>query len=150
CDFMLVCANSMCVVPGMANASCDSTHPCAQPLVCKNAICSTPGAAGAPCSSSAQDCDRSQGLICNPMTNVCHMVTLANAGQPWGVMTTPTLALAVCTGGAQCSGQDVQPGTCIAPAADGAHCDESMHIGCVDPAKCVNGVCKISDPATCH
>ena len=144
----LVCANKVCVARGDAGATCDkATHPCSSTLVCKDGTCVKPAAGGATCDAAQQNCDLTQGFFCNPTTKVCEAVTVASAGQPCGLTGN---GYAVCGAGGFCKGAaGAKPGTCLAAAADGQPCDDTNGPQCTSPARCDNGVCKLTDPASC-
>ena len=146
CDYGLACANAVCVAYGAVGATCDTNHPCGAPNKCRGGSCVTPVAAGGACDFVAQDCDATQGLYCNQQ-RVCAMATFAAAGQPCGIVNG---AYVGCSGGARCKGATLtMPGTCLAPAADGAACDVNNGPDCLSPAQCVNSLCKLPNPATC-
>jgi hypothetical protein len=127
-------------------------------MQCFNAKCTAKGGAGAACSAdpkstTAPDCDSTQGLICaydkttfKPTT--CVKATEAKVGDPCSF-----LDQKVCVGGAWCKGYDIKnptvPGTCTAPADDGAACDPALGPTCKPGAKCMGGICKTNDPTSC-
>ena len=157
CGEGLSCVNDVCVVPGMAGAQCDGTHPCRAGYACKGV---TPGgmgtcalglSAGTMCESlmgpNNAGCDQTKGLYCHPTTRVCTAVTYAKTGEACGVV---GMGFAVCASAGTCKMQGAATmGTCIAPAADGAPCDSMAGPKCSPPARCVSGLCKLEDPATC-
>lgn len=154
CQYGLVCANDACVAPGGDGASCDKAHPCATGLVCNgtaggttSGTCGSGGGAGASCDADVA-CDKTQALFCNPKTKVCQSVVFAAAGQPCGWVD-PNIA--VCSASGTCKGaKGLTPGTCVGAAADGAACSTgSDGPSCMPNAKCVDSVCKPSDPAAC-
>lgn len=147
CAFKLTCANQVCVAYAAVGASCDPGHPCAPPNVCKAGTCAVPAGAGQACTPSASggDCDGTKGLFCNPQTRVCAQATYAGPGQACGIVNGGFVG---CSAGGTCKFAGIM-GTCTAPAADGAACDANMSVGCSAPSECVNGVCKLPDPATC-
>lgn len=147
CDYGLTCAGSVCVSFGMAGAPCDAGHPCGLPNVCRNGTCAMPAGAGQSCtpSTGGGDCDQTAGLYCDPIKNTCVMAAYAGAGQPCGYVNgTYTL----CSGAGHCKLSGVT-GTCVGPAADGAACDSTNGPTCTSPAECVNGACKLPNPASC-
>ena len=147
CDFKLKCANMLCVAYGAVGASCDGGHPCAAPNVCRGGTCAVPAGAGQACTPSASggDCDQTKGLYCAPTSRVCAVATFVGAGQPCGFVNGGFVG---CSGGGNCKLAGVT-GTCTAPAADGAACDATNGPDCMQPAECVNNVCKLPDPASC-
>ncbi|MEO7114086.1 MAG: hypothetical protein ABI183_26840 [Polyangiaceae bacterium] len=148
CDYGLTCENSICTAYGAAGATCDVTHNCTATLACVNGTCATPLEAGAACPAiGAPGCDTLKGLYCNT-SKVCATYSFANAGQPCGLVSAQSYA--ACAGGGLCKGASgITPGTCEAPAADGASCDAAAGPSCLAPAVCTGGVCKITDPSTC-
>jgi hypothetical protein len=72
---------------------------------------------------------------------VCTPVVYAKVGEACGIT---GMMYAVCTASADCKMQK-----CVAPATDGAPCDATNGPGCLAPAKCVGGLCKLEDPAAC-
>jgi hypothetical protein len=150
CAYGLACNSLVCGAYSAAGATCDATtHPCDPALTCKNGSCATPGAAGAACAGLGQSgCDTLNGLYCNA-SSVCAAVTVATAGQPCGLLAGG--GYGVCGGGGLCKGSSgTTPGSCEAPAADGAACDATNGPPCLAPAVCDGSVCKITDPGTCN
>jgi hypothetical protein len=158
CPNGLQCAsgNKTCVKPGMAGTACDANHPCQGGLACKGA---TPGGmgtcalalqAGAMCDRllgpNNAGCDQTKGLFCHPSTSVCTSVVWAKVGEACGT-NLMTQTFAICTGSSRCTAQN--NGTCMAPAADGAPCDDTNGPRCAAPAKCVSGACRLEDPLAC-
>ena len=149
CDGGSVCVGTVCVQPGAAGATCDGTHPCTPTLVCKAGTCGTPDEAGAACVRLGDTCDNRKGATCNGASGTCQTVTIAQAGQPCGLING---AVTVCAGSGDCPGFAPPAkvmGTCQAPAADGASCDAINGPSCAAPSKCVSGTCKSTDVSTC-
>ncbi len=147
CDYGFTCANKVCVTPGAAGAMCDVGHPCATSFACKGGTCVQRQAAGATCDVAAQDCDNLSGLYCDPKTKVCAKAQLAAAGAACGITSNGYF---YCSASGVCRQTSAtMPGTCVAAAADGASCDDAMGPGCLPPATCSGGVCKIVDPSAC-
>jgi hypothetical protein len=143
CNYGIVCTSGVCTAPGSAGSTCDATHPCMGTLTCKNTVCATPDEAGNACVTGS--CDSLAGLYCSVTgTRICTTIALAAAGQPCGVSTGSVIA---CSGGGLCNG-----GTCEAPAADGAACDDTAGPRCLAPAVCgaTSKVCTIPNAATCQ
>lgn len=147
CDKALVCANSLCVAYGAAGASCDTNHPCKPTLSCTGGTCAVPGEAGATCPGiGTAGCDLLKGFFCNQQS-VCATIGVSNAGGQCGLVNG---VYTTCSGGGLCKGAvGLTPGTCVAPAADGATCDDANGPPCLAPASCTGGVCKVSDPSSC-
>lgn len=145
CEDGLVCSNNVCAQPVAAGGACTTSAQCAGLLVCKGGTCATRGGAGAACDPLAGDCDISQGLFCNPGSSKCEKPTLADPGEPCGIV---EQKLVVCGAGGSCDGATLQqPGTCVPPIADGAACSTTDGPDCLAPAECVNGLCTL--PAAC-
>ena len=158
CGVGLVCAGAKCVAPASAGATCDASTPCRYPLQCFNGKCTAGGKEGDACDLStpptAPNCDGNGGVGCKidlasgKLTGVCQKLTESKVGEPCSF-----IDLKVCVGGAWCKGYDIKkptvPGTCAAPADDGAACDAAAGPTCKPSAKCIGGICKISDPTSC-
>jgi hypothetical protein len=148
CDSASVCAaNGTCVQRGAMGAACSANMPCAYGLSCDNLACATAPGAGQACKADLMggNCDKTQGLFCTAGM-VCQAAGYANAGQPCG-FTGGNIVL--CTAGSKCSATGLQAGTCIAPAADGAACNDTNGPTCEAPASCQNSVCTVADTSTC-
>lgn len=148
CDYGLSCEGKKCAARGKAGSGCSATAPCLATLTCVGGVCATPLAAGAACTfkPNQNPCDQINGFYCHPKTNVCTAFGTATAG---GQCEVSIDQVVVCTAGSECSRGDQQKGTCVAPAADGAACNNATGPKCVAPARCTNGVCTITDPALC-
>jgi hypothetical protein len=157
CEFGLVCNNMVCVVPGVAGASCDANHPCAAPLVCNGATiagglgtCAAGGALGAPCSND-QSCSLIEGLWCTrEMNRACAKVGAAETGMPCGLLSVSEYSL--CKGGGAeggCTvGTGMVMGTCPRLAMPGEPC--SATTPCKAGGKCLNGLCTVREPSACR
>lgn len=148
CESGSVCAaNGTCVQRGAMGAACSDNAPCGYGLICDGGTCATAPGPGQACKPDLMggNCDKTQGLFCT-LGMVCQAVGYANAGQPCGVVSGNFV---VCTAGSKCSATGLQQGTCIAPAADGAACNDTNGPGCEAPATCQNSVCTIGDTSTC-
>jgi hypothetical protein len=151
CDHGLVCTSSKCVAPGAAGAACNADTPCLASLACVSGKCVTALGAGVACTFVLNEnpCSIVQGLFCNPKSKVCAQIGYADAGGQCGYFNDNFVA---CTGSATCKGANLltqTPGTCEAPATDGATCDTLQGGSCMPPARCISGLCKITDPTTC-
>jgi len=146
CQSGLVCnSKSVCAQPVDGGGACTDARDCKAGLVCASGTCAQPVGAGKACKKG--ECDSLAGLFCNPSTNVCESLQVADSGQPCGLVSGGFVA---CGAGGHCaipSGQ-VQ-GTCQAAAADGDTCDAQKGPTCLQPALCVNGKCTLGDPASC-
>lgn len=168
-----------CVAYAALGAAClASSQPCGSGLSCvgENAGTGVMGTCqssattvGASCDGSRKtmaSCDAELGLACIPTAKgsavgTCQNIMLAAAGAPCGeIGAMPITGFAACAAGGQC----VRPatsttGTCMAPAADGAACDNDPTIGpgCLTGAKCVvpagssgtAGTCMTPNAASC-
>jgi hypothetical protein len=151
CDTGLACAEKKCVTLAKAGSPCTLTSPCVRSLSCNEGTCAVPLAGGAACEPSTVDgqnpCDGGKGFFCHPQTKVCTSIGTAAAGGACGIV---DQSFVICTNGGHCkTGTPPTSGTCLAAAADGAACDDTNGPKCIGPARCVGGVCKITDPASC-
>lgn len=145
CEDGLVCSAQVCAQPVAAGGACTASGQCSGLLVCTNGTCAQPGAAGADCTPTAGDCDVAQGLFCSPFSSKCEKPGIAKAGEPCGLVSDK---LTICGSGGSCEGATgTAPGTCVAPAADGAACNATEGPDCLAPAECVGGLCTL--PAAC-
>lgn len=150
CDHALKCETNTkrCVAFGKAGNACGANQPCLPNLGCNNGVCAAPLAAGAPCVPKAGEnpCDQAKGEWCHATRKVCSPVLTAGPGGACGI----SEDLTACTGGGHCRTEPGKfTGACVAPAADGATCDDTSGPKCLVPARCSGGVCTIFDPATC-
>jgi hypothetical protein len=148
CVVGAVCNSSTCVTLAAAGASCSDAQPCQKTLVCKSGTCAIPDGAGAPCSTGT--CDALAGLFCSiAAPHVCTKIALAGAGEACFAVNG---GLTACGNGGLCSrGALATTGTCEAPAADGASCDDTNGPPCMPPAVCSAAkVCTIAAPDSCH
>jgi hypothetical protein len=153
CEDSLSGVGSICVVPGALGAACGGeTQRCNEGLVCKNSKCEKGGQAGATC-TSVGDCDLFGSFTCNPLTNQCQPLEIADGGQPCGLIEgTVTL----CRENADCVGlSPVQTqGTCALLIPEGQACEYGD--GCQGLSQCTAttpdnpGTCSEPDPSACH
>jgi len=150
CGRNLECAKDKCAKPGVKDAVCDESQPCGLGLTCFNSKCVAAGKPGAKCDPAGVTepaCDLLQGAFCNQSTKVCQAIVGAKPGESCVFSATE---IKICSAGGKCVGATpTAPGTCVAPAADGAKCDIKAGPDCLAPAKCVGGTCKLPDPAAC-
>ncbi len=146
CQSGLVCnSKSVCAQPVAAGGQCSDVRDCDAGLVCASGTCSQPVAVGKACTGS--DCDQLAGAFCNPQTKVCASISVADAGQPCGIVNNTFVG---CGAAGHCTiPQGQTKGTCQAAAADGASCDPQNGPTCMAPAICVNGKCTLPDPSSC-
>ena len=146
CAEGLVCAGAYtCVTMGAAGGVCDSGHPCQSNLVCVNGTCSAPLAPGSACNPQASACNGTQGHLC--ANGTCQAVGMAGTGQACGYINN---GVTLCSASGTCNiPQGQSTGSCAAAAADGAACNNETGPGCMPPAGCFDGVCKLRTPASC-
>jgi hypothetical protein len=150
CGRGLNCINDKCVAPVGSGGPCSDATSCALGLTCFGGKCILGGKPGAKCDPEGKtdpSCDLLQGSFCNPMTHVCQELAKASAGQACGLVGGE---YKICIAGSTCiTPPGAMSGTCIAPAIDGGACNKEKGPGCLEPAKCIDGVCKVPDPALC-
>jgi hypothetical protein len=149
CDNGLTCVDSKCIAYGKTGHACSATQPCLPTLACNNGVCAAPLAAGGACTFKLGEnpCDAAKGLYCHPKSNVCAAIETAAAG---GTCELSLEKITACTAGSQCKiAKGSTTGPCVAPAADGASCNDENGPKCIAPARCTGGVCTIADPAKC-
>jgi hypothetical protein len=152
CGREMTCVLGKCQKPGVLGDTCSSRdQPCAPGLSCFSGKCVKGGGPGATCDDvevDAPNCDLTQGVACNKATKVCQKLLEAKAGETCGLSGSD---YKVCVAGAICKvAAGSFSGTCVAPAADGAACSAgSDGPGCLQPAYCIGGVCKLADAKSC-
>jgi hypothetical protein len=146
CEPSLFCAQGKCAVAGDVGATCDAAAPCITGIPCSGGKCVEPLGPGQTCDMAAPNCDTLQGLGCN-MMGICQKVKLAGPGEACGLQGTDYIA---CKGGGFCKTMMNGAGTCVAPAADGAACDEVMGPRCLPGARCSSGKCVLADGSSCN
>jgi len=114
---------------------------------------------GASCDGSRAiipTCDGQIGLVCIALvsnTFTCQLIQFAAPGETCGNISSPR-SFVDCSGGGICvkASSTDKTGTCVGPAADGDACSNDPSIGppCLQPAKCVDGVCTMADPRMCN
>lgn len=155
CEEGLVCANRVCATRGKKGDACTADRPCLVSLVCNSGTCADAIPAGMACTPKRQQdpdhfdpCERLKGFFCHPTRNVCTAIELAAPGQTCGLVNATFVG---CSGGGNCKTSAANPfqGTCQAPAADGATCNDTDGPKCTVPARCKGGVCTLPDPNAC-
>jgi hypothetical protein len=135
------CKGQTCTPEVGVGATCGGTvAACAYPNICLG-TCTKPLPVGAPCDPMIDACDYGIGAACDPQSSTCKaLVKLASPGQPCGTIDGSQVE---CVGFGSCGFDtpDATMGTCYAPSADGAPCDDVR--SCLWPATCVNGVCQL-------
>jgi hypothetical protein len=160
CGTGLLCHMSTmtCTVTVASGGACDKNHPCAAGFACVGNTATVQGACkregitvGTACdpkSITVPGCDKDAGLFCDPVGLQCKAIATAMDGQPCGTVNGGQV---LCKAGGLCVGATaLQPGTCKAPVADGAACNDVSGPPCLSPAKCVQGTCRMPDAAACH
>ena len=150
CGRNLECAKDVCAKPAATGATCGETQPCGLGLACFNSKCVAAGKPGAKCDPAGvtdPGCDLLQGSFCNQTTKVCQAFIYSKAGEACSFSATE---IKVCSAGTKCIGATATaPGTCVAPAADGAACNAKDGTDCLAPAKCLDGLCKLPSASAC-
>lgn len=153
CGQTLVCVAStmLCQAPVASGGACSKSLPCADGYSCVGATDTASGVCTAEVATSGAACDNTlktgptcnadAGLTCDAKNKICVTQPVAAVGAACGGMNGIATR---CDKGAVC---DATTNLCVAPAADGAACDDSTP--CFTPAKCVNGTCQLPAAATC-
>jgi hypothetical protein len=151
CGRNLECAKDACAKPAPTGAACSDSQPCGIGLACFNSKCVAAGKPGSKCDPAGvtePGCDLLQGSFCNQTTKVCQAFIYSKAGEPCSFSATE---IKVCSAGSKCIGATAtSPGTCVAPAADGAACNVTNGPDCLAPAKCRDGLCKLPSASACN
>lgn len=161
CPDGLKCAGGKCQKPVAAGGACSADKPCGAQLSCVGGTCQTQiTTEGAACDDKevkAAKCDFTKNLAC--IADKCQKFSFVTTGASCGITLEggAIKSLTLCDKAGYCKGIDVAKGvltgTCAPAAADGAACTVGDGLGagpgCTAPAKCIDGVCKISDPAAC-
>lgn len=150
CDYGLECVSKRCLAKGRSGVPCNAAAPCVGSLGCVNGACGAPLAEGAACTFKADEnpCDGAKGFYCSPKTERCVKIEVVASN---GRCEVSRDAVIGCGGGAECKiALGATTGTCEAPAADGATCNDDKGPKCMAPARCTSGVCTIVDPAKCN
>jgi hypothetical protein len=135
CAQNLSCSpNKVCVPLGVRGAPCDANTPCRPSLACHNGACAPPATSGT-CVTD-DECDFTQGYVCNPDRGQCVKVTFG-----------PTCLLNPDGSYVYCSGAQIcKQGMCIARVADGGACSDTDRLFCQWPARCSNMRCRLPAP----
>lgn len=143
CEPGMECSeDNRCVLPSAGGTACSATQPCRYGYYCRNGTCAaTVKEAGANC-EDALHCSLPHGLYCNLAARRCQSIGLAAAGSPCGVSQ---------TGVVLCLAGSCRAGVCESTARDGEPCGAAaMNRGCLSPAVCVNGSCRLPNPSSCN
>jgi hypothetical protein len=153
CQFPLLCSEAgRCAAPAGEGELCNESRPCKPgPLFCgSDNTCHRPSGEGKACnrtgSAAYQPCET--GLICRPTANgTCRPLRLVDPGLTCGISPTGS-SVVLCNGSGSCVDD-----TCRLPGKDGEACTASPlgdSGGCLPPALCLGGLCKLPDPASCR
>jgi hypothetical protein len=125
---------------------CTAHDDCAS-YYCKNGACAPRGNEGDPCDPGGPSCAVSvqAGLFCSHSTLHCERVQVLEAGASCEGGAPGAVA---CGGGTSCFPHD-GTSTCAGPAADGTPCFATQGLGCLAPARCIDGFCRFQSPLTC-
>jgi hypothetical protein len=153
CEYGLVCASRVCVAPGGAGMACDAGHPCSFANACKltgdggtMGTCGPTLGPGQPC-NALEDCGLAQGLFCNPQTKLCQKAGSAQPGEQCGVVG-GNIVYCAGSGGRCATPPGGMTGTCPALIGPGSACSPTMP--CKFGSKCVDAICTVPDPSSCH
>jgi len=147
----LTCVGGSCVVMALLGEACDpTTRPCTALLYCPiGGTCVGLLGQGGTCNPNVgTQCDSNRGFYCS-LISVCTETPISAVGDPCG--SSADGAVTLCGASGFCRTDDGSTlGTCEAAAPEGAACDAVAGPSCMPPAACLDGVCIIFDPATCH
>ena len=150
CESGLTCYGQMgmrkCTAPATDGQPCTAA-PCRGGLLCKAGVCAKQFGAGVACAPLMSECASAQGLYCNLTSKTCEAQKTANAGEACGFVMGAAVA---CRAGTSCKlTPPMFSGTCVASAKDGEACNPAMSVGCLAPATCTDGVCKLPQVMMC-
>jgi hypothetical protein len=162
CPSGLKCADATCQPPGIAGSKCTDKQPCGIAYTCFNGKCQAGGKVGETCEFAVQGvppqspaCDLFQaGAVCQNGRK-CEPITIGTSGHACGFVLDNTGVSGIyvaCAAPNYCAKSDAEPrGICAARAAEGTGCKLEKDGGptCLEGLKCVSGICKFGDPATC-
>jgi hypothetical protein len=154
CQFPLVCSEAgQCATASAEGELCNERHPCLPGLLfcAADNTCKRRSGEGRACNRSGQGalqpCEI--GFSCRPSTSgTCRAIRFVAAGQTCSVPMTASGTLILCAASGSCV-----EGSCRPAGADGQPCTVSPlgdSGGCLAPALCLEGVCKLPDPAACR
>jgi hypothetical protein len=149
CPSGTACHLGMCRDTAALGESCTS-GPCKENLACLYGICSPMLGEGAPCSPYEDGCDSWSGLYCHPISEVCVLLSIAKEGEPcgWVGPNDEQSHATVCDRSAEC--EELGLGwTCARIPAEGEPCSAAKERPCREPARCVEGACRIAYPLLC-
>jgi hypothetical protein len=155
CELPLLCSEAgRCARPAGEGAFCNESIPCARDTFYCNlseSSCRRFGLEGAACNEggTAAEARCNRGLICLPYGTVgtCQPERMVPAGQYCGFGSQEVPGIACAASGSCVSNR------CLAPGNDGEACTLSPRgdsNGCLPPALCVGGTCRLPDPGACR
>jgi hypothetical protein len=147
CQPGLTCEANRCVVPGAGGTGCSQNQPCKIGFYCRGGSCAAQATEPGAACTDAQSCSFPHGLFCNPAVRVCQRIKVAQAGEACGFVNNELIA---CGANGTCNTPSPQAlqGVCGAAAADGTACSPTKE--CIDPARCVNGLCRLPNARSCN
>jgi hypothetical protein len=131
-------------------ANCDTSHPCAQRTTCLNGTCSSLVGLGGACDATTGggECDYYEALRCNSTTGRCEAMTNASLGESCGMFDG---SYKTCAYGSSCLASSTGAASlCVAKAATGQACSDTVGPRCNDYDDCVNGICTAIDYTVCQ
>jgi hypothetical protein len=147
----LTCVGGSCIPMAVLGAACDpTTQPCGPLLYCpiSGACVALLGPGGTCDPNVGPECDSNRAIYCN-LISICTQTQIAAVGDPCG--STADGAVTLCAASGFClTGGVSTSGMCEAAAPEGAACDVVAGPNCMPPAACLDNVCTIFNPATCH
>lgn len=145
CLNYMPCVNGVCAPHPILGEPCDgAARYCVGGSVCRDldangvGICARPSPAGTRCDPGQPDiCDYAQGYYCDQFAKTCDKgEALGKIGERCVAQTCPFVAF--------CDLDDI----CHPKPREGRPCDPNN--SCMTPARCIDGICKIRDPAVCN
>jgi hypothetical protein len=154
CQFPLLCSEAgRCAPPALEGELCNESRPCkgGLQLYCgSDNTCRRRSAEGKACNRSGAAplalCE--VGLVCRPTANgTCRAIRWVDLGESCGVPQNGGTVI-LCAGSGSCVENICRP-----PGKDGDKCTASPlgdSGGCLPPALCLGGLCKLPDPSSCQ
>jgi hypothetical protein len=151
CVDFIPCVEGVCTLPGSVGTPCNEVErQCAYGLTCRGVDSTGMGTCqhyvptGAPCDSHSPfgECDFMHGDTCDLIANVC------NHNLDWFARAGEACDNGLCNTASFCNPQSL----CQVRPREGQPCapNENGQGVCLSPARCLNGVCAIRDPAVCR
>jgi hypothetical protein len=147
-DLVCVPTTSRCAVPGEMGAGCDDMRPCRADLYCRAGACAAKVGAGESCADSDTACDPTRGVACNSVSKVCQSLHVAKKGEACGIV---NAMVVLCEAAGSCEGEAQARPACTAATGDGEACGAAVAgRGCLGPASCVVGICRLPATPSCN